>query len=119
MQRWCQSKPDQAEFDRVIQFEKQFYDKVGHWAGAVVRCHGVGECPEDDRVGKFCRHAVRTFDTGHRQCPSLKKDPLPHNQGSLRSQPTGRQAPRPAAKAPSRPPKRPPGTRPQGTPRTP
>lgn len=114
MQRWYQQKPDREEFDRVVVFDKQFFDKVGHWTGAVVQCQGVGECPDNDRVGKFCRNTVRTFASGRNQCPGMIKDPLPHNKGKLRSQPAGKPQRQPRAKGrqPGKPgPGRPPGTR--------
>lgn len=117
MQRWYQQMPDSAEFERVIAFDKLFFDKVGHWAGAVVQCQEVGECPPGDRLGLFCRHAVKTFQKRPDDCPPLRNEPLPHNKGTLRSQKAGDSVPTPPT--PNQPlpgsASHPPGTRPPGS----
>jgi len=81
MQRWFYTKPTAQDLARVAQFETDHFDKVGYWLAAVVACQGVGECPDDDRAGKFCVSTAATFERVPTGCPAATKQPLPHNRG--------------------------------------
>gem|GEM_PF-1228985 len=81
MQRWYLTKPTAKDVAFVLEFETPYFDKVGYWVGAVVQCQGKGACPDGEQTGKFCRHAVETFERVPQSCPKDTKQPLPHNRG--------------------------------------
>jgi hypothetical protein len=81
MQRWYYTKPTARDLVRVSEFPSGHHDKVGYWLAAVVACQGVGECPNDDKAGKFCASTAATFERVPSGCPAATKQPLPHNRG--------------------------------------
>jgi hypothetical protein len=81
MQRWYYTKPNEKEVLRIGEFATPHFDKVGYWLAAVVACQGTGQCPENDKSGKFCTSTVATFERTPTACPKAEKQPLPHNRG--------------------------------------